>query len=317
MKKLFILLAAVTLTAMSAKVFAQGTGTAPSIGSIHQYWVNGTFGTPTEAGETSTYTWWISTTPGDLLTRTTLTDDFDVISDNDGVAYDTPTLGSEGGTGIELKWNPTASTTNHYYLVVQEVGVDPLCTNIKAIPILPTNNFTLLFEAIASDGSSLTDDPTRCPVDIALSADGADITYNYGTDNFMFKLTASDLYSSWSFVGTFVETLNTDVTVEYKIGETGTFAEWDDEPNLIVPANEAGSEVVYFRVNVNNGTSEDAAFEENLSEKTITLTLSDVEDEGENAVREITNNAGSDITGTPVQTQTIQARPSTTGIQTD
>ncbi|WP_372948387.1 hypothetical protein [Mariniphaga sp.] len=315
MKKLFILLAAVALTAMSAKVFAQtNTGTEPSIGSIHKYWVNGTFETPTEAGETSTYTWWISTTPGNLLTPTALTSDFEVITTNGGVEYNTGTV---GGNSIELKWNPTASTTNYYYLVVQEVGVDPLCTNIKAIPILPTNNFTLLFEALASDGTTLTDDPTRCPVDIALSADGADITYNYGTDNFMFKLTASDLYSSWSFVGTFVETINTDVTVEYKIGEAGTFAEWDDEPNLTVPANGAGSEVVYFRVNVNNGTSDDAAFEENLSEKTITLTLSDVEDDGENAVTEITNNAGTDITATPVQTQTIQARPSTTGIQTD
>jgi hypothetical protein len=310
MKKFFILFAAVLLTAMSVNVFAQGTGTAPSIGSTHQYYVNGTYGSPIEAGETSTYTWWISTTPADLSVRTTLTADFDVTEG----AYNSATLGSAGGTGIEIKWNPTASTTNHYYLVVQEEGVAPLCTNLKAVAILPTNNFKLLFEAIASDGTTLEDDPTRCPAPITLSATGATIAYNYGTDNFMFKLTAQDLYSSWSFVGTIAKTLTSPgFTVEYKIGEAGTFGAWTGEPNLTVPSNTAGTEVVYFRVNVDNGTSA-GTYEENTAAKTITLTLSDVEDEGGNAVTEITNNNGDNITATPVQTQNIQARPATTSI---
>lgn len=312
MKKLVFVFVAVFLTAISANVFAQGTGIAPSIGSTHQYYVNGTFGVPTTAGETSTYTWWISTTPADLLTRTTLTADFTVTTN--GVGYDTPVLGSAGGSGIEITWNPTASTTNHYYLVVQEVGVAPLCTNIKAIPILPANNFKLRFEAIASDGTTLDDDPTRCPAPIALSASGATITYDYGTDNFMFKLTALDLYSSWSFVGTFAKTLvGPGFDVEYKIGESGTFGAWTGEPNLTVPANAAGTEVVYFRVNVNNGTNA-GTFEENTAAKAITLTLSGVEDEGTNPVTEITNNNGDNITATPVQTQNIQARPATSTI---
>ncbi len=310
MKKLVFLFVAVLLTAISANVFAQGTGTAPSIGSTHQYYVNGTYGSPTAAGETSTYTWWISTTPVDLSARTTLTADFTVTAGD----YDTPTLGSAGGSGIEIKWNPTASTTNHYYLVVQEEGVAPLCTNIKAVAILPTNNFKLLFEAIASDGTTLSDDPTRCPAPITLSASGATIEYNYGTDNFMFKLTAQDLYSSWSFIGTIAKTLTSPgFTVDYKIGEAGTFGTWTGEPNLTVPANIAGTEVVYFRVNVNNGTST-GTFEENTAAKTITLTLSGVEDAGGNAVTEIKNNNGDDITATPVQTQNIQARPATTNI---
>lgn len=312
MKKLVFLFAAVLLTAISTKTFAQGTGVAPSIGSTHQYYVNGTFGSPTAAGETSTYTWWISTTPADLSTRTTLTADFTVTAN--GADYDTPTLGTAGGSGIEIKWNPTASLSNHYYLVVQEEGAAPLCTNIKAVAILPTNNFKLLFEAIASDGTTLTDDPTRCPAPISLSASGATIAYNYGTDNFMFKLTAQNLYSSWSFIGTIAKTLTSPgFTVDYKIGEAGTFGAWTGEPNLTVPANTAGTEVVYFRVNVDNGTSA-GTHEENTAAKTITLTLSSVEDEGGNAVTEINNNNGDNITTAPVQTQNIQARPATTTI---
>ncbi|MBW6536543.1 MAG: hypothetical protein K0B11_16150, partial [Mariniphaga sp.] len=39
MKKLFILLAAVALTAMSAKVFAQSSGTNPAPGATHNYFI--------------------------------------------------------------------------------------------------------------------------------------------------------------------------------------------------------------------------------------------------------------------------------------
>ena len=311
MKKSILLFAAVLFTAMSANVFAQGTGVAPSIGSTHEYYVNGTYGSPTTAGETSTYRWWISTTPTDLSVRTTLTADFNFTAG----AYDTSTPGNEGGTGIEIKWNPTASTTNYYYLVVQEEGNANSCTNVKAIAILPTNNFKLLFEAIASDGTTLEDNPTRCPAPITLSASGATIEYNYGTDNFMFKLTAQNLYSSWSFIGNIAKTLTSPgFTVEYKIGEAGTFGAWTGEPNLTVPANTAGTEVVYFRINVNNGTNA-GTYEENITTaKTVTLTLSSVKDEGGNDVTEINNNNGDNITVNPVQTQTVNARPATSTI---
>jgi hypothetical protein len=312
MKKFALLLVAVFLTAISSSVFAKGTGTAPSIGSTHQYWVNGDFGSPS-TGTTSKYTWWISTNADNLLERTTNDAHFTVITANGGAAYNTE---AEGKNGIEIKWNPSASTESYYYLVVQEVGTDPICTNMKAIAIRPTNNFSLLFEAIASDGTA-TDNPSRCPADILLTASGAEIIYNYNSDNFMFKLTSSNLYSGWSLIGTIAETLNTDVTVEYKIGETSSFETWTDQPNLTVPANSSGTEVVYFRVNVNNGKTGDTAIEENTSEKTITLTLSNVKDEGNNLVTEIKNHNGDNIKATPVQTQTVKARPATSPISSN
>src|SRR5690606_21654082 len=121
-------------------------------------------------------------------------------------------------------------------------------------------------------------------------------------------------YSSWSFIGTIAKTLSSPgFTVEYKIGEAGTFGTWTGEPNLTVPANTAGTEVVYFRVNVNNGTSA-GTHEENTAAKTITLTLSGVKDEGGNDVTEITNNNGDVITTSPVQTQHIQALSDNTNI---
>lgn len=309
MKKL-LFLSIFALFLFSANSFAQGTGKAPSIGSVHQYYVNGTFNSPT-SGSSSNYTWWISTDATNLLTRTSLTDDFTVTSN--GAPYNTLTLGSAKGTGIEIKWNPTASITTPYYLVVQEDGQAPLCTNIKATAIQPTNNFTLLFEAIASNGTDLTDSPNRCPAPIALSASGLVITYDYGTDNFMFKLTAQDLYSGWSFIGTFVNGLSGTSTLEYQIGGTaGTWLAYTNAATLPVPANVAGTEAVYFRVNTDNGS-----VEENIAVKTISLTLSAVKDAGNNPVTEITNHGGTDITSAPVQTQTVNARPATTGIGTD
>jgi hypothetical protein len=112
MKKLLIL-SVFALVLFSISSFAQGTGTAPSIGSIHKYYVNGTFNTPTAGSEKSSYTWWISTNPSNLLARTGLTSDFTVTAT--GVAYDSKTLGSAKGTGIEIQWNPSASTTTWLY----------------------------------------------------------------------------------------------------------------------------------------------------------------------------------------------------------
>jgi hypothetical protein len=309
-KLLFLLVFALAGFASISSVYAQGTGINPSIGSVHKYYVNGTFSTPS-SGATSNYTWWISTDPTNLLTRTSLTADFEVTAS--GAAYNTSTLGSAKGTGIEIKWNPTASTTTPYYLVVQEDGVAPLCTNVKAVAIQPTNNFKLVFEAVASNGTDLTDSPSRCPAPVAVSANGMAITYNYGTDNFMFKLTAQNLYSGWSLVGTFANQLSGTNTIEYQIGGTsGSWLPYSSATVLTVPANINGTETVYFRVTTVNGS-----IEQNIIEKTVELTLSAVKDAGSNAVTEIKNHNGTVITATPVQKQTVNARPNTSGITTD
>jgi hypothetical protein len=201
----------------------------------------------------------------------------------------------------------------NHNLVVQEDGLTPLCTNIKATAIQPKNNFKLLFEAIASNGTDLTDSPNRCPAPIALTASGLVITYNYGSDDFLFKLTSQDLYSNWSLVGTFANALSGTNTIDYQIGGTlGTWNAYTSAATLAVIANPAGTETVYFKVHTVNGS-----VEENTAIKTITLTLSAVKDAGGNSVTKITNHLNTDITLDPKQVQTVNARPATTTIVTD
>ena len=118
MKKLFILLAAVTLTAMSAKVFAQGTGVAPQIGSAHDYWVNATEneGVITQtSGDDNYFRWWVSNTTTDLKTPITAGTEFTVISGE----YNSSGEDNLNNFTIQLVWNPV-SAGNTYYLVVEE-----------------------------------------------------------------------------------------------------------------------------------------------------------------------------------------------------
>jgi hypothetical protein len=308
MKKLLILSVFAFFALVSANVFGQtNTGALPSIGSKHQYWVNGTFGTAT-SGASSTYTWWVSTSAGNLLTPVAIPSEFTPTS-----GYN---VGAVGQNGIEIKWNPS-SVGKTYYLVVQEVGEAPLCTNIKAYAIQPQNNFELVFAALDADGTTPGDNLSRCTPDIALTASGTTITYNYGSDNYLYKLTATGLYTDWSFVNAFANSLgNATQVTQYQIG--GTSGLWTNIATPItVPANPAGTEVVYIRVALNNGTTA-GTFEQGLVARTMKLTLSNVKDAGNNAVTKIYSSDGAtDITGTPEQTQTVKARPSTTGISSN
>lgn len=301
MKKLVFLFAAVLLTAISANVFAQtNTGVLPSVGSTHDYWVNATNETSQTSGTGNTYIWWISTDAADLIAQETPGTDFAVTSG---------TYGGAGGVNnftIGLTWNPSSVGTT-YYLVVEETDATG-CKNVKASAIQPTNNFALQFVALQSDGTSIGDDITRCAPSISMSAAGTTITYNYGSDNYLFKLTASNIYSAWSFANTFANTVGSATpTTQYRIGAAGTWT--DIATPITVPANATGTEEVYVRVNLDNSTAE-----EGTTEQTIQLTLSDVKDAGNNNVTIITNAADTNITADPVQIQTVSARPATTTI---
>lgn len=319
MKKLVFLFAAVLLTAISANTFAQdGSGTAPSIGSIHQYYVNGTYGTPTTAGEATYYTWWISTTPSDLLQRTALTSDFSV---TDGATYDTPTKGDAEGNGIELQWTADADAAQVYYLVVQETDQDGTsCSNLKAIAIQPANNFAVQFVAVNETDTDIND-PSRCAPDIAISASGTTISYNYGVDTAYYKVYATGAYTSWSFANIWVnDEDDASVKYEYQIG-SGSWTEITTpatSSTISVPANTAGSEVVTVRVAIDNNSSADGAgnFEEGLSGQSFKLTLSTIEDAG-GYEADVTDANDAAFSGAYEQTQTVKPRPATSNIGTD
>ena len=303
MKKIVLLFAAVVFTAFSAKLFAQtNTGVYPSVGSTHYYWVNsGDNGASQEAGHAgNSYKWWVASKT-DLNTALEEGTDFSLA----GGAYDVATTDS---FAIGLTWNPSA-VGDTFFVVVEET--DPngnLCSNIKAQAVVPVNNFEVQFVALDESGAT-GDSLSRCAPDISLSASGLTVTYNYGVDTVMFKVSATGIYSGWSLTNAFdLTALNAPFTnVEYQIGG----GSWTTNVSTInVAANETGSEEVYFRVALDNQTSNDGT-----DEQTIKLTLTDVTDGANNAV--ITDNTGDDISSDATQTQTIKARIATSGIGTD
>jgi hypothetical protein len=320
MKKLLFLSVFALFALASANVFGQaGQGLAPSIGSIHEYWVNANAdGSAQNSGTGSTYSWWISKNGGALLTSIETpgdaTADFTVNSGTYGTA------GATDNYKIKLTWNPSSSSataSNPFYLVVKEVNAEG-CANIKAVAIIPKNNFQLVFAALDETGTAV-DNNSHCAPDISLSATGTDITYNYGTGDYQFKLSASGLYTSWSFTNAFANDLHSaNGTIQYKIGS----GDWNDYSsttnlNITVPANPAGSEVVYFKVHVVNGSIPTGG-EEGKDGQTMKLTLSGVKDAGNNPVTKIFKYDGTTEFGSTVeQTQTVKARPNTSNISSN
>jgi hypothetical protein len=299
MKKLLLLSIFAFFALVNANVFGQNTGDQPSIGSLHSYWVNGTSASAQTSGVGNNYTWWISKTAATLLSPLTAGTEFTVTAG----AYNTSTLNQHS---IGLKWNPVAVGTT-FYLVVKELGVDG-CSNIKAYPIQPKNDFKLLYTVL--DGLNVEgDNLSRCAPEVTLSAVGTTIAYDYGSDNFIFKLKATGLYTDWSFDQVFANVLGTATPVtQYKVGAAGAWTPISS--NIVVPANALGQEEVFIRVAVDNGTISGGG-EEGKTGQSMKLTLSNVKDAGGNAVVEIKNLAGTAVTE---QTQTVKARPNTSGI---
>ncbi len=85
---------------------------------------------------------------------------------------------------------------------------DGTCDNIKAVAIQPKNNFEIVFAAL-DESDAGTDNPERCAPDIAVTADGTTISFNYGSDEYIYKISSKGLYSDWSFNYAFTNSLGT------------------------------------------------------------------------------------------------------------
>lgn len=299
MKKLVFLLTAVVVTAFSSGVFAQtgsNSGEFPSVGSTHSYWVNSNDDGATQIGdhEGNSYRWWVSNDVTDLTSALSSGTYFTT----DASYYNSS---EQDSFAIELTWT-AAAVGDTFYVVVEETGN---CTNVKALPVVPTNDFEVQFVALDADGNA-GDSLSRCAPDIALSASGLTVTYDYGKDTTMFKVAATGIYTAWSISDVFdLTALDAPTTnIEYQIGNTG----WTSNASTVnVPANSSGTEEVYFRVAFDNETSN-----EGLSEQTIKLTLTSVSDGNNNA--KIVDADNAEFSGSVVQTQTVKARPATSGI---
>src|ERR1035437_5738042 len=68
MKKQIFYLLIVLVALLNVRAYGQNTGDKPAVGSTHGYWVNGIAPGTQTSGLGSTYTWWLSDSPTNLLT---------------------------------------------------------------------------------------------------------------------------------------------------------------------------------------------------------------------------------------------------------
>lgn len=163
MKKLVLFFAAVLITAIAADLFAQGTGTAPTLGSIHEYSING--GTAVSG---NSYTW--SVYKGNLSTS----------------AGTDVTIGdATAGPSVDLTWNSTATPGVNYYVKIVEETADG-CQNAKVLLVVPTNPFYLAISTAQTSPVCYAND-----VDVSLSSD--EPQYDHGTVDLVYTVTPNNI----------------------------------------------------------------------------------------------------------------------------
>ncbi|BAX80693.1 hypothetical protein [Labilibaculum antarcticum] len=289
----------IALIGLSSTVYAQGTGTAPYVGSNHPYSVSN--------DTDNTYEWFVTANFGDLVGN---------------VSADVATLSATTGSSIDITWG-TALVGTTYFVHVIETSTITTCSNHKVMAVTPINGFSLAIAAVSSGDVILTgDDLKDCAPNAIVSGytvGTQTFDYNYGVNTFYYKITASGIGTNgWSPQLTIAATdtdSDVDKTTDTKVTYT---AEWatsiggtytggltvDGLMNDITvdPSNPS----IWVKLTVDNA--------EGLADNQILITLLD---DANTSVDEF-GNAVNIITGTnDVSTQTVNARPTVTGITTD
>ena len=164
MKKLVLFFAAVVLTAISANVFAQSTGTTPAPGATHNYSI-------TDNGNTMLWT----VTKGDLTT---------------GAGADA-TIASDATAATDITWASSVTVGDWYYVHILETDGTG-CSNEKVLPVQITA--TPFFLTLAATNA------TQCydgAVTVSL-ADPSTPNYDHGDATIEFTVTPTGLSSSYS-----------------------------------------------------------------------------------------------------------------------
>lgn len=313
MKKLLLLSIFAFFSLVSANVFGQSAGTSinPSVGEIYTYKVN--------YHSSSTYSWSLQASANGGGSEL-----FGGTSSATAVA----TTADTNSNTVTVTWvNPTVSTV--YYLHLTETNAT--CTNRKVLAIQPVNNFKLDIVNVDASGVPLTGTSSTtysiCAPEISTVAwngtspvtgtNATDFNYNYGTNTFYYKITASGINFSntkWTPSVAIAQAngVHATVTIETQIG--GTFgASWgtgifanNSTSTPEIPAG-AGNDVIWVKVTVNNNTGTPLTANENLTNNDFTFTLNA-------ASKDQNNNTAVDLgNGHTVQTQL--ARPDSGAIQ--
>ena len=174
MKKLIFLFAAVFLTAISANVFAQNTGTTPTPGSTFTYDV-------TDNG--NTFAWTV--TKGDLTT------------DGSGDVTFNPL--SADGASVDITWAAGLNEGDVYYVHVVETDGNS-CSNEKVLKVIITASLFYL---------DITANQTDACYDgaVAVSLDGSgDPEYDHGDATLTYTVTPTGLGTSTGYSFNIAET---------------------------------------------------------------------------------------------------------------
>ena len=288
MKKLTNLcIAIIALVGLSSSAFADGT--TPLVGATHTYSV------ADNSAAGNTYVWSVTTDyQGTDVTgaasAVTVTGD-DTFSAS--ITWDAPTIGDT------------------YFVHVVETNSEG-CSNHKVMAVTPINGFALDLASVSEGDVNLDGTEGKeleaCAPDVSVTNyDGTDFTYDYGENTFYYRITASGISTStgWSpnfTIGvadasaSYTATWGTDIAVATTTGLTT-----DGVANDI---NVTGSLNIWVKVVVDNA--------EGISANDIVVTLLDSPDTSE----DINGNDVTSITGSAA-TQTVKARPNTTGIATN
>ena len=303
MKKLVFLLTAVVVTAFSSGVLAQTSGTAPYAGATHTYWVNTVDLTDASSDHLSshdgnTYTWEVLRSGGTSADAT----DYSFITTSTGANI----------YSVQIKWlAPAIEDGGPYFLVVtEEDGTG--CTNVKAVQIDPKNAFAIVIQNVDETLFDLGADKKWCAPDVTLNLADASIEYDYGTTTLYYRVDAQGLATDWSFDYGFTETgkdANSAVTAFWGV-DIASATETLDYTNGGSIEVSGGAQDIIIKVVIENGTSAEGE----TADHDIVLSLSDFSD-GTNAP--ISINGVSLPSNSADITQTVKARPATSGIQTN
>lgn len=189
MKKLVFLLTTVIVTAFGSSVLAQGTGVAPSLGSTHTYTING--GTPTSG---NTYTWTV-----DKGTLGTTASTEVVIDDTDPV-------------NVDITWTSDAVPGTSYYVRVVETVTATSCSNEKILVVVPTNPFYLEISSTQTTVCYPSPVTVTAPVDVP--------TYNHGSVDFIYTVSANNIGSGTSYQFDITELLSDDTNFSSSLAVT-------------------------------------------------------------------------------------------------
>jgi hypothetical protein len=302
MKKLVFLLTAVLVTAFSSSVLAQD-GLTPYAGATHTYWVNTSDLTDASSDHLSshdgnTYTWEVLRSGG-------------AAADATDYSFETTSIG-ENINSVQIKWlAPAIEDGNPYFLVVTEVDGTG-CSNVKAVQINPENAFAIVIQNVDETLADLGADKKWCAPDVTLNLADASIEYDYGTTTFYYRVDAQGLGTNWAFNYVFTETgkdANSTVTAFWgaDVASATTALDYANGGSIGVPG---GAQDIIIKVVIENGTSAEGE----TADHNIVLSLSDFSD-GTNAPMSI--NGASLSSNNADITQTVKARPATSGIQTN